>query len=123
MTSEVLAGGRVVTPDRVLDPGYVLIEDSRIAEVGEGTPRSLAPSARPLIQRWLIPGLVDLHVHGGGGGDFTHPDAAAHSRAAEFHARHGTTSLLATTVTTSPPELRATVTTLEAAVAAGGRGA
>jgi N-acetylglucosamine-6-phosphate deacetylase len=54
--------------------------------------------------QYIIPGFIDLHVHGGGGRDFMDGgDAARHI--AGVHARHGTTSLLATTMTAPPEEI------------------
>ena len=60
------------------------------------------PDAPP--DRFVLPGFIDLHVHGGGGAD-TMDGAAAVERLARFHARHGTTSLLATTVTAPAADL------------------
>jgi N-acetylglucosamine-6-phosphate deacetylase len=51
---------------------------------------------------YILPGFIDLHVHGGAGKDVMEGGAAIHAIAA-IHARHGTTSLLATTMT-APPE-------------------
>ncbi|MDB5917150.1 MAG: nagA, partial [Massilia sp.] len=51
---------------------------------------------------YIIPGFIDLHVHGGGGRDVMEAGDAPHVIAA-MHAKHGTTSLLATTMT-APPE-------------------
>ena len=48
--------------------------------------------------RYLLPGFIDTHVHGGSGGD-TMDGAAGIETLARFHARHGTTSLLPTTMT------------------------
>jgi N-acetylglucosamine-6-phosphate deacetylase len=54
----------------------------------------------------LLPGFVDLHVHGGGGHDtMGGGDAALH--VARVHAQHGTTSMLATTMTAPLPEIQA----------------
>jgi N-acetylglucosamine-6-phosphate deacetylase len=55
--------------------------------------------------RFIVPGFVDLHVHGGHGADCM-DGADAVRRMASFHARHGTTSLLATTVTAPADDLR-----------------
>ncbi|TVQ39743.1 MAG: N-acetylglucosamine-6-phosphate deacetylase [Geminicoccaceae bacterium] len=57
---------------------------------GEPTERPTAP--------YLLPGFVDLHVHGGGGGDVMQGEDAVRTLA-RCHARFGTTALLATTVT------------------------
>lgn len=72
----------------------------------EGRLGALREGAAP--ERTLIPGFVDLHVHGGGGADVMDgPEGVA--RMAAFHLRHGTTSLCPTTVTRPPAELRAVV--------------
>lgn len=57
----------------------------------------------------ILPGFIDLHVHGGGGSDVME-GAAAIEMIAATHARHGTTGFLATTVTAEKPELRAALT-------------
>ncbi|MDQ7906624.1 N-acetylglucosamine-6-phosphate deacetylase [Phytohabitans sp. ZYX-F-186] len=86
--------GRVVTPTGVVD-GYVEVAGDTIVTVGTGTPAS---------GRWVVPGFVDMHTHGGGGHTFTTGDAADAREAAAFHLRHGTTTLLASLVS-SPYEL------------------
>lgn len=48
--------------------------------------------------RYILPGFVDTHVHGGGGGD-TMDGAQGLRQMAQLHAQHGTTTLLATTIT------------------------
>lgn len=88
----VLTGARVVTPSGVLDGGWVQVDAStgRISAVGPDTPPA---GERAELDGWLLPGFIDLHVHGGGGNDFA---ASAEQLAAgvEFHRRHGTTASL-----------------------------
>ncbi|MGV8966783.1 MAG: N-acetylglucosamine-6-phosphate deacetylase [Cellulomonas sp.] len=104
----VVLRGRVVTPDRVIEDAAVVIEDAVIVWVGAVStataPAALAqaiaaaPASAPGTT--LLPGLVDVHCHGGGGASF--PDAtdvADARRAALEHLRHGTTSLVASLVT------------------------
>ncbi|MBC7549384.1 MAG: amidohydrolase family protein [Cellulomonas sp.] len=104
----VVLRGRVVTPDRVIEDAAVVIEDAVIVWVGAVStataPAALAEAvaATPasLPGTTLLPGLVDVHCHGGGGASF--PDAtdvADARRAAHEHLRHGTTSLVASLVT------------------------
>ncbi|GCD19535.1 N-acetylglucosamine-6-phosphate deacetylase [Cellulomonas algicola] len=92
--------GRVVTPARVLDDGVVVVEGASIAWVGPAD-RVPAPWRVPgEAVGTLLPGLVDVHCHGGGGASF--PDAAdveTARTAAHEHLRHGTTSLVASLVT------------------------
>jgi N-acetylglucosamine-6-phosphate deacetylase len=102
--------GRVVTPTGVVDPAIVEIDGDRIASVTpvvEGSPQ------------WIVPGFVDMHVHGGGGFTFTTGDAAQAVGAAVFHARHGTTTLLASLVTASGEALRSAVSGLAPLVHSG----
>ena len=106
MTSQtVLSGARVVAGGRVLDPGYVVVAGETITEVGAGDPPPGAGQAIGLGGRWLLPGYIDIHVHGGGGGSLSGADRDEHLAATRFHGRHGTTSLLATTVSSSPDHL------------------
>lgn len=53
----------------------------------------------------ILPGFIDTHVHGGAGRDTMEGGDAA-ARLAQLHARHGTTSLLATTMTAPLDEIR-----------------
>ena len=93
--------GRVVTPDGVIDDGEVTIEEGRIAAVGRP---SHGERAAPDGVGWILPGFVDLHVHGGGGHTFTTGDPSSARAAARFHGRHGTTTMLASLVS-SPYQL------------------
>jgi N-acetylglucosamine-6-phosphate deacetylase len=77
--------------------------------------RSIEPGQAP-EDRFIVPGFVDLHVHGGAGADCM-DGADSVRRMARFHARHGTTALLATTVTAAPASLRAAMAGIKAAMA------
>ncbi|MBW1599079.1 N-acetylglucosamine-6-phosphate deacetylase [Streptomyces sp. JJ38] len=102
-----LAGARVVTPDGVLDGGRVTVEGGRIAAVepatamsGErGAPARVRPGDVDLGGHWLVPGFVDVHNHGGGGASFTSGTAEDVLTAVRTHRAHGTTTLVASTVT------------------------
>ena len=50
---------------------------------------------------WLLPGFIDMHVHGGYGADFMEANEEAYDTILKFHASKGTTRMLATTVTAS----------------------
>lgn len=92
---QVLAGARVVTPAGVLDHGWVAVSGGRITGVGTGTPPAAATT--DLGGAWLVPGFVDLHMHGGGGHNVGEsPEAMA--GAVAFHRRHGTTATLVSLV-------------------------
>ena len=106
--SGVLSVGHVVTPDAVLSPGWIRLAGSRIDAVGPGEPPG--PTRLPLTDlggAWVLPGFVDMHVHGGGGASFTAGTAEDAWRAAEFHRRNGTTTMLASLVTAPLADLEA----------------
>src|SRR6476619_8443140 len=90
--------GSVVLPDRVLRDGEVITRDDRIEYVGQAGVRT--PSGLPEVKLnggYLLPGFVDLHVHGGDGADFMDGTAEAFRTVLTAHARHGTTSCTPTT--------------------------
>jgi N-acetylglucosamine-6-phosphate deacetylase len=91
------ANGTVVLPDRLLD-GEVHTRDDRIQHVGRAD--ALAATGLTVIDLaggYLLPGFVDLHVHGGNGADFMDGTADAFRTVLAAHARHGTTSCTPTT--------------------------
>ncbi|WP_413452325.1 amidohydrolase family protein [Georgenia phoenicis] len=103
--------GRVVTPSAVLDDGVVAWEGERLTWVGDAgeAPAELrdAVGAATPVYGYVLPGLVDLHCHGGGGASFPDAEDAATARVAVAeHLRHGTTSLVASLVTAPPEVLR-----------------
>jgi N-acetylglucosamine-6-phosphate deacetylase len=99
--------GRVVTPDGVHSDGYVDVADGRITWVGHDA--ASLDRDRPEVHRGhtIVPGFVDLHCHGGAGNTFTTGDARQARRAAAFHLAHGTTTLLASTVSAPHADLLA----------------
>lgn len=97
-----------MTPDAVLDDALVVVRGTQITwvgPVGEAPDGVEVPAPDP-APRTVLPGLVDLHCHGGGGASF--PDAldADEARvAAHEHLRHGTTTLVASLVTAAEATL------------------
>jgi N-acetylglucosamine-6-phosphate deacetylase len=91
--------GAVVLPDRVLEDGRVDVLGTRIASISSAGERHRGPDADVVDLRggYLLPGFVDLHVHGGAGADFMDGSAEAFRTIRQAHLRHGTTSLLPTT--------------------------
>ncbi len=80
------------------------------------------PAAVDRLRGLIVPGFVDIHIHGGDGADFTDGDAEANERIINFHVRHGTTTLAATTLSASRTDLQKAITAiaLTAANAPGG---
>ncbi len=100
----VVFNARIVTDDGVVENGVLRAVDGVIEFVGPQESMSaltLSPQAQLLnaAGSWLLPGFIDLHVHGGYGADFMDANEAAYDTITRFHAKHGTTAMLATTVT------------------------
>ena len=111
MPDLLLTAGRVLTPARMLAPGWVRLSGDRVAAVGGGEPPrpadvDLGASAT------VVPGYVDVHNHGGGGASFTTGSVDDAARAAAAHLREGTTSVVASLVTDTGPALRRSVRSL-----------
>jgi N-acetylglucosamine-6-phosphate deacetylase len=90
----VLAGARVVLPTGVVVDGRVIVDGTRIAGSAPSSARTL-----DLSGHWLVPGFVDLHNHGGGGASFTSGTVEEVLQGVHTHRLHGTTTLVASTVT------------------------
>ncbi|MER8015724.1 N-acetylglucosamine-6-phosphate deacetylase [Streptomyces griseoluteus] len=89
----VLSGGTVVLPTGEVPGGRVAVDGRRIAE--------RAPDGADVLDvtgHWVVPGFVDLHNHGGGGAAFS-GGAEDALTAVRTHREHGTTTLVASTVT------------------------
>ncbi len=98
--------GRVVGPDRVHDDGLVLCRDGRVEWVGAVADAPADGPELPASRGWtLLPGLVDVHCHGGGGAGFPDGDPDGVRVAAAFHRAHGTTTLLGSLVSAPIREL------------------
>ncbi|MFF1376482.1 N-acetylglucosamine-6-phosphate deacetylase [Streptomyces sp. NPDC058308] len=93
-TSKVLAGARVVLPTGTVTNGRVLVEGTRIA----GAPVADAETV-DLTGHWVVPGFVDIHNHGGGGASFTSGTVEDVLKGIHTHRLHGTTTVVASTVT------------------------
>lgn len=94
--------GDIVTPDGVLTGGALVVgDDGRIMDIAPRPAQSPRSQDIDAVGHLVLPGFLDLHVHGGGGADFMHGTPEAVRQVARTHARFGTTGLLATTLTAS----------------------
>ncbi len=111
----MIMAGTIVTGESVIEGGWLKIIEGRVAALGPG------PAPEPvdvdLGDQIVVPGFVDLHVHGGGGGSFD--EAGTTDRAIAFHRAHGTTTTLASLVTASPTNLVDSITRLAGLAEAG----
>jgi N-acetylglucosamine-6-phosphate deacetylase len=97
MAGRTFVGGRVVTPAGVLDGGSVRILGDTIAEVGGVLAPGAGDDVVDVRGAWVLPGFIDMHMHGGGGYDVT-SSAEAMRAAVQFHRSAGTTRTLVSLV-------------------------
>ena len=88
-----------VMPHRVTADRTVVVEKGRIARIAADARIGVSPGDTPidLEGRYLLPGLIDVHVHGAMGGDFMDEELPLESMVRYFH-RHGVTGVLATLI-------------------------
>jgi N-acetylglucosamine-6-phosphate deacetylase len=107
----LISAAAIVCGSRVSRPGWLQTSGDRILDCGSGGPPRSADV--DLSDAVVVPGFVDMHVHGGGGASYTDADGSdAADRAAAFHRRHGTTNTLASLMTAAPDELLSAVRVL-----------
>ncbi|MYU36406.1 N-acetylglucosamine-6-phosphate deacetylase [Streptomyces sp. SID8358] len=92
--STVLAGARVVLPTGTVENGRVIVEGTRIAGSTPDGARTV-----DLSGHWVVPGFVDMHNHGGGGASFATGSAEDVLTGVRTHRAHGSTTVVASTVT------------------------
>ncbi|MCS7045083.1 MAG: N-acetylglucosamine-6-phosphate deacetylase [Gemmataceae bacterium] len=96
----LFTNGTIVLPDRLLEQGQVEVVGRYIRAIDAASTAATVPHGTHVVdlnEGFLVPGFVDLHVHGGAGHDFMDATEEAFRAICQAHARHGTTSLLATT--------------------------
>ena len=108
MSATVIHAARIFTPLQEITDAAVVFEDGRISSVGPRAAIVAPAGAREITARdaTIVPGFVDIHLHGAGGHDVMSSTNEALAAVASTVARRGTTSMVATTVTAPPDETR-----------------
>lgn len=110
----ILDGAHLVLPDRILSPGRLVIDDDRIVEIGAGS------EGGALAGSWIVPGFIDVHVHGVAGHD-TLDGLDGVARIAAHLPRHGCTSFTPTSFACDPERLEMLALAIERAMDAPAR--
>jgi len=106
----------LVLKDGLMQNGFLIEENGFISEIGDmkhlKTTHTTRTTNEEIIDckgKYLSPGFIDLHTHGGGGHDFMDGTKQAIVEGARTHMRHGTTSIMPTTLTSSDEDLFKTI--------------
>jgi N-acetylglucosamine-6-phosphate deacetylase len=110
-----IVNGHVITPDGIIRNGSVLVRDGIITGVSDHDLEMPGAMMLDAGGRYISPGFIDIHVHGGGGYDFMDNTVEAFLEIAKTHARYGTTALFPTTLTGSAEDIVRTLKTYDEA--------
>jgi N-acetylglucosamine-6-phosphate deacetylase len=109
--------GRAFVGGELREGTLIAIDDGRIIDVRDS---AYPPAGSDVAEGVIVPGLIDVHVHGGDGADFMDATDDAVARVRRFHATEGTTAMAATTLSASRQHLHEAVTTIARAPRGGG---
>jgi N-acetylglucosamine-6-phosphate deacetylase len=101
MNDFMLINASVLTEDGTIKKGYIHIKDGKIAETGPASslPQHLGEVIVLPEDSTVVPGFIDVHIHGAGGADTMDATTEALTTMASILPEEGTTSFLATTIT------------------------
>src|SRR6204780_4907100 len=101
MPVTAIYASRILTPQEELLDAVILVEGGRITAIGHRDEVKIPEGAVDYVASGMtvVPGFVDVHIHGAGGHDVMEAEAAALDKITATVARFGTTSIVATTVT------------------------
>jgi len=115
--------GKIITPHKIISNGSILISGDKITDIREGSIEAPGALQIDADEKYIAPGFIDIHVHGGGGHDFMDATEIAFLKAAELHVQYGTTSMTPTTLSSSKEELLQVLSLYESANSKNTKGA
>ena len=105
--------GKIITPDKIIEGGSILVTGNTITAVSENDIQVEDAIEIDAQGKYISPGFIDIHVHGGGGYDFMDGNETAFLKIAKTHAQYGTTAMLPTTLTSTKEEMLQTLEVYE----------
>jgi N-acetylglucosamine-6-phosphate deacetylase len=107
MTTTLIHAGWALTPTGKITDAGILIRDGVIEAIGPREGMSVPADATEISakEKAATPGFVDVHIHGAGGRDVMEATPEAMATVTKTVAKHGTTSIVATTVTASAEDI------------------
>ena len=108
-----IINGKIFTPQGWLENGSVVIRDNHILEVTNCDLPLTGAQQVDAKGMYIVPGYVCLHVHGGGGHDFTECSEEAYRKAITAHQKHGATCVFPTLSSSSFEDIKKSVAICE----------
>lgn len=105
--------GKIITPNGIILNGTVLVAGNTITVVSEKNVDAEDAIEINAQGKYIAPGFIDIHVHGGGGYDFMDGTETAFLTIAETHSQYGTTAMLPTTLTSTKEKMLQTLAVYE----------
>lgn len=103
MKSTIFTNARIVLENGIMEDGYIGIQEDKIKEIGR---MQSCPTLKDFHQvincenkGWLLPGMIDIHIHGIGGSDVMDASIESLDKMTHLLPQEGTTAFLATTMT------------------------
>jgi N-acetylglucosamine-6-phosphate deacetylase len=88
-----IINGKILTPQGWLKNGSIILRDGKILEVTNCDLAIIGANVVDAKGMYVVPGFIDMHVHGGGGRDFQEGTEDAFRTAVAAHGKHGTTCI------------------------------
>jgi len=113
----VFKNARIITPMRVIDNGMLVASDGKISYVDRKDEIKVPENARiiDVDGKYLVPGFIDIHLHGGGGADTMDATQEAMDKISIVHAKGGSTSIVPTTLSAPMGDIIRAIKTIELA--------
>jgi N-acetylglucosamine-6-phosphate deacetylase len=107
--------GNIITPYRIIKNGTLVVINGVISAVAAGNVEVAGAVEIDAKGKYIAPGFIDMHIHGGGGYDFMDGDVNSFLKIAETHVKYGTTAMCPTTLTSELGDLLETLNHYEEA--------
>ncbi|HJX01609.1 MAG TPA: N-acetylglucosamine-6-phosphate deacetylase [Candidatus Humimicrobiaceae bacterium] len=117
----IISNGTIITPFQLFEDKVISIEKGKIIDI-EDKKNIFEPAETEVIdagEGFIVPGFIDIHVHGGGGFDIMDGRYEAVEQVASAHSRFGTTAFLPTTMTMSKDKIIESLKSVKEAIVKG----
>ncbi len=113
----VFKNAKMITPMRVIDNGILVASDGKITYVNPEDEIKVPENARiiDVAGKYLAPGFIDIHLHGGGGADTMDATQEAMDKISIVHAKGGSTSIVPTTLSAPMDDIIRAIKAIELA--------